>query len=515
MPAMRQRLLQYDISRGRIPRTGTILAHADLLKPAGLTGILLYIECVVENSVFPASGCGRTPVTRAWLAELQAGLKDRGLELVPLIQLLGHQEHLLARPEMAMHGESEANAYNFRIDSPATRETIKRWLAELLPLFDSPIVHAGCDEASTSGLGRSAGFIRERGFEAAMADYFNDFASFFRQHGKTMIIYADALIHYPALRDRLAPDIVICNWGYGTWTETYERENHNFSRHAFVTAGRRNWACGNAMAEYILPPFERLETNTSIWLDLGGGSDAEGFIISDWGSFENINPFVSTVIGALYSLRRLSDPSYMRDVWLADVSRLVLGRLDAGFVEALRLIVMAQTNPAYFGDRLRDWGPILPALFLGQPDSRSVYRLCALFENSGLDAFERDARLALALMSGVSSAGSACPEFLADLQALARRFLVIALRTRLCHANTWFTGAFWLTKEDFEKPQRLVEEYRALATADLAWTLATWDRDNLESCREACRQTLQAAIDTASDTVKIIDNSLYRFPPAV
>jgi len=510
---LNDRILQYDLSRGRIPRAETILAHADLLRPFGLTGVMLYIECVVENSVFPACGCGATPVTAAWLAAVREGLKRRGLDLYPCIEVLGHQENLLALPAFAVHGETGSGACNFRIDAPETRDAVKRWLGELLAHFETPLVHAACDEAFKLGLGRSAPFIRERGFEAALADYLNDLAAFLRARGRTMMVTADPLIHYPALRGLLAPDVVVCNWGYGTWTEVYERENHNFARHAFVTAGRRNWAWGNCMAEYILTPFDRLEANTGIWLGLCAQSGAEGFIIGDWGSYSNVNPFAATVIGALYVLRRLADPAYTREAWLDDVSRLVLGRRDDGFREALRLMTSVQNNARYFGNRLADWSPVLPALFLGDPDSRPVVRLSALFERGGIDAFIADARLAVARLDAVRAGDAPQPALLDALRHLARRMLLTALRTRICHDHAWATGAIWLAKEDFDEPLRRRDEYRALAAADLGYTMAEWDRDCLESERERCRRALSDACDSAAAAVRITDNSLYRFPP--
>ena len=45
-----KKVIQYDISRGRIPRPETVFRHVQILKKYGLTGVLLYIECFVDNN---------------------------------------------------------------------------------------------------------------------------------------------------------------------------------------------------------------------------------------------------------------------------------------------------------------------------------------------------------------------------------------------------------------------------------------------------------------------------------
>ena len=513
MTTPQQKLLQYDISRGRIPKVRTILDHADALQPHGLTGIVLYIECVVATRTFPAVGCGTTPVTADWLVALRDGLRARGLDLVPLVQILGHQEQLLAREEVCMHGETHHEPESFRIDSTDTRRAIQRWLDEIIGHFDYPTVHVGCDEASKVGIGRSAWFLEKHGFEGAMADFLNDFAGHLRQRGRTMAMFADALIHYPRLADMLDHDIVICNWGYGTWDEVYERDNRHFERHLAVTAGRRNWAFGNCMAEYILPPAPRLQANTEIWLDLCARSQAEAFVISDWGSYDNVNPYASTLFGALFILIRLTDPRYNVEHWLNDISHWVLGCIDERLVRSLRLLTSAQTNPDYFGERLTAWSPLLPTLMLGHPDTRSVHRLCAVFDRAGLDAFERDAREVFTQLEELPASQAAQPELLSSIHGLGRRMLLLALRTRLCYEHTWDTGAIWISHDDMRASQERLLEYKTLAEHDLQWTMSEWDRHCLESCRERARNTLLHAASSVADVSRAPDNSLFYFPP--
>ncbi len=508
---MKHKLIQYDLSRGRIPKTETIVKHVDLLKNYGLTGIILYMECVVENKIFPACGCGSTPVTNEYISKLNTYMAEQKMELVPLLQVLGHQENLFKQPGMSKYSEFESGGAAFRIDSPEARKTVKQWLAEIVPLFNSDYVHIGGDEAFNIGLGKSRQFVSKNGFEEAIADYLNDICSFLKRLGKKMVMYADLIIHYPQVRELLDKDIIICNWGYGTKTEVYEQENHNFAMHEYVSAKHANWVCGNNMAEYIITPFQRLKENTSVWLELGAKSGAECFIISDWGSYENVNPFSLSLLGDIYILKRLDGATFSFEGLLDELSQLAFGKNNNDFKSALRIMLKAQKNPQYFGNRLKDWSPVFPTLFLADPDSKDLIRTCACFELDGLIKFEQDARKAYGLMSSITD--SIIPEVLDEFKALSRRLLVIALRTRLCFEHTWYSGAVWIEKHDIAPAKDILAEYNRLAQEDLNWDMDKWDMDNQESCREKCREYLSEAIISTVKTIHIPENSMLYYPP--
>jgi len=510
---MNQKLIQYDLSRGRIPKVKTIIKHTELLKNYGLNGVLLYIECVVENTTFPACGCGSTPITKEYISSLNTYLTGQKMELVPLLQVLGHQENLFKQSGMSKYSESKRDGSAFRIDCVETQNAVKQWLAEIVPLFNSDYVHVGGDEAFNIGLGKSREFVCKNGFEQALADYFNDICLFLKSLNKKMVMYADLIIHYPRIRELLDKNIIICNWGYGTWTEVYEQENHNFVMHKYITDKHENWACGNNMAEYIITPFQRLEENTSIWLELGSKSNAECFIISDWGSYENVNPFSLSIFGSIYILEQMSKKTFSFKDLLNELSQLTFGENNNDFKDALRIMLMAQKNPEYFGSRFKDWTPLFPALLYADPDSKDLIRTCACLDLDGLKKFEQDARKACSLMNSIKQSNCIQPEFLDDFKALSSRMLMVALRARLCFEHTWYAGAVWLKKNDVAPAQERLTEYNKLAQDDLNWYMNKWNMNNLESCREKCCQYLSKAIATTAKTIHIPENSMLYYPP--
>ena len=511
---MKNCYIHYDISRGRIPKKETIYQHIDILHSYGLNGILFYMESVINTRAFPACGCGNTPLTVDYIQELSSYLRTKEMDFIPLFQVLGHQKNLLScDPNMANYRERDKDCGTFRIDSPRTRKKIKQWLAELIPLFDSEYIHIGSDEVWDIGLGKSKSFVEKNGYEEAVADYLNDIAQFISTQGKKVILYADFLIHYPKLRNLLREDLIICNWGYGTKTEQYEKENHNFAMHEYITEGRRNWVTGNNMAEYIITPFNRLQENVSVWLELGGKSKADTFLISDWGSYENVNPFILSIIGDVYILKRLQDASFSLEQLAVEISNIIFGAEHNKFKELLIRLLSAQNNKDYFGSRVMNYGPHFPALLYDDPDSQQLIRICSCLEEDGLILFEQEAREIMEGFEKLKEPKDNKNGFLNDLKALSRRLLMIALRARLCFDHTWYTGAVWLTAKDIFPSEDRLKEYKTLAQKDIDWYMHKWEAENLETCQDNCKRYMEEAIFSTDKTIHKPQNSMLYFPP--
>lgn len=513
---MKNRVLQYDVSRGRIPKIETILNHAELLHHYGLTGIMLYIECVVENSTFPAVGCGNTPITKAYLSKLKNGLNSIGMELIPVFQVLGHQENLLAMPQWKNLGEqAQGRNLNFRLDSTETRRLVKQWLADLVPLFSSQYIHVGCDEIFTLGLGKSGNLIQKNGLEFVLAEYLNEISAHLKSMGKQMMMYADMPIHYPALRDLLDVEIILTNWNYGRLDEAYEQDNHHFARHVDVCAKHENWVVGNCMAEYVLTPFKRLEANTCAWLELGRKSNAHGFIISDWGSNENTNPFILTLLGTIYILQKINIADFSLDDFLAEVSSLVLGKRNHDFERALKFLISAQGEIKYFDDlRISEqMGPFFPSIFLKSPESKSIHRIYGAITRDGLVSFEQDAREAMKLIEKIELDPTAKAYMFRDIHALSRRALAVSLRSLLCYDYVWDSGSAWNTKADMEPRLQMLKEYKVLAGDDLRWYKSVWNEDCLESCYDRCMNLLEKSISDMDGVASFQDNAKNHFVP--
>ncbi|MDD5708601.1 MAG: family 20 glycosylhydrolase [Kiritimatiellae bacterium] len=496
------KVAQYDISRGRIPKPETVARRLALLKPFGLTHLQLYIECVVETSVFPAVGCGRTPVTADYLRQLVRLGADYGVRVIPLFQVLAHQDRLLALDEFQELGElppplNRRRPNNFLPGSARTRERVSAWLEELIPLFDGPFVHVGCDEAWSVGAGRSRELAEQRGLAPLLAEYLGEIRKTIVRHGKRMMMYADPAIFWPEILPLLPSDIVLVNWHYGIPGDAYEQDNRHFEAHPRLFAqGHEIWSSGNNMAEYVMTPFHRFEKNVDTWLGLARLHPSPGFVIGDWGSNANINPHLLSILGDQYALMRLANESLTLDTFLEAFSTLVLGAADTAFMDAWRRMVLAQNNPGYIDPRLISFCCCFGSMYLDDPATSPFGRLIGCCRKEGLTQLLGDMRIARARLSDVRVRTSAHPDFLDDSRHLADRLIAMALRALLWHDIVWDTGYPAPLRQRDDRRAAWLTEYLERADADIEWYGEEWRRDNLESDRESCLLAMKRARDS-------------------
>lgn len=504
-----KKMLQFDLARGRVPRLETVARIMDLLIPSGLSGVVFYLETSVVNAEFPAVGTGKTPVTQEYLKKVCALCEERKLEFLPHFEIFSHQENLLKLPEMKPYAETEGSSC-FRMDLPDLREKIKRMIREVSSCFSSPYVHCGGDEGFLLGLYRSRPYCRQKGFENVFAEYVNDIDDFLRSIGKTMLLYADSPIVYPGLIQKLHSDIVMVNWAYCIRDEVYEVENYHYSRHENGVAGHRFWVTGNCMAEYVFTPFYRLEENVAIWRELG--RKAERFVIADWGSHENTNPYTLTVLGALYALKSWENPQYSMTDYIGDVEKMVLKKHSAAFRKAYRILLNA-SGPKYWPRAVLHRGSPLPMFRFDKPESKGICVSCGMLNPDRLKQLECDVRSAVSLMDQIPDELAKEPEMLQDLKALSRRVLGTVLRAELCFRHAHDTGGIWFTEDELEPRRREYRECTELLKNDVSFVIGSWRRDSLESELDRAVRYCEQTIEDTAPALRLPENTLRVFPP--
>ena len=153
-PCFPYRGVLIDISRGKVPRTETVIELMEWMVSVKLNTLMLYTEHVFRFRRHPKIGAGASPLSAASLRMLDREARRRHIELIPTLQSLGHMHHLLQIPEYQHLAESEKR---WSI-SPAVEQTytlLEELYAEYLPNFDSPWFNANCDEPVDLGKGRS------------------------------------------------------------------------------------------------------------------------------------------------------------------------------------------------------------------------------------------------------------------------------------------------------------------------------------------------------------------------
>ncbi len=157
-----------------------------------------------------------TPEAAAALAWYAA---DRGIELIPEIESLGHSHYITKTPEhadlndQAPGGPSWANALIPL--HPKTMRILGDLYAEATTLFPSRYLHAGCDETNWGGSAFSQDLLKTRGSAQVWGEYLNALNAKVQTLGCEMIIWDDMVLqHEPAILDHLDRSIILHDWEY-------------------------------------------------------------------------------------------------------------------------------------------------------------------------------------------------------------------------------------------------------------------------------------------------------------
>ncbi|HIE52619.1 MAG TPA: hypothetical protein EYP85_12760, partial [Armatimonadetes bacterium] len=171
-------------------------------------------------------------MTKGEMRELCAYAREHFIEVIPLVQTLGHCGWLFRGGRNLDLAEDPEEPYAYCVTNPRTYEVIFGILREVLEVFQPRYVHLGHDEVTHRGRFpyRSAGW-RARDLFVEDVRKLHDFLS---RRGVRMMLWGDMLLrpgeandaahggapdHLARARRRLPRDIVICDWHYGVFPD--------------------------------------------------------------------------------------------------------------------------------------------------------------------------------------------------------------------------------------------------------------------------------------------------------
>ena len=157
---------------------------------------------------------------RAWtpaeIRELVRLADGHGVQVIPLLQCLGHADYILRHAEYAHLREGPEIWSQYCPSNPGSLALFTDMLAELLPLFDnSPYVHVGGDETYFLG---SCPACRQNAAETGRIglylDHVNRVCDQVLHCGRTPMLWDDMLAEDPGKLGALHPDAVLVYWDY-------------------------------------------------------------------------------------------------------------------------------------------------------------------------------------------------------------------------------------------------------------------------------------------------------------
>jgi hypothetical protein len=213
-PALNLRGIHEDYGRNQLP---TIEDHKRTIERMALFKLNAYILYIEPDHIVydfdPTIGCDYDRFTGEELRELVDYAHLHHVEVIPLIQSMGHMENLLSHPSYS-HLAEVPHSPDIAPMHPDSIKLMEKILSEVLPVFDSEWVHLGLDETFTIGRGQSKDAVEERGKAGVFAEWYMQLKDIVDRHEKKMMIYSDMVLSHPEITDMLPKDITMMFWDY-------------------------------------------------------------------------------------------------------------------------------------------------------------------------------------------------------------------------------------------------------------------------------------------------------------
>jgi hexosaminidase len=315
-PALRWRGVSDDLSRGQMSTIADFRAIVEHLSYYKLNMYQLYIEDTFRFPSHPDAAAGPTPLTPGELREIVAEGRRHHVEVVPVLQCLGHQARLLSNPAYRRFAEVQdagAQPLAWKTIMPrlteavqtlfgARRDPVQPWsFSPVLPESRSLVKDLIDDVAQNTegaffhvGGGTSRRQVLQAGVGRVLGDYFADLARHLSaRHKRRMMVYADAMLAHPEALRALPGNAVIAYWNYrgGDPGADLRLLRAAGAGDILVCSGLWNW-------DSFQPSLARAFPNIAGMATTARDQRAFGLVVSSWGD------------RGAESLRQLNWPGY-------------------------------------------------------------------------------------------------------------------------------------------------------------------------------------------------------------
>lgn len=242
--------------------------------------IMLEIE-----AMFPYEKHAKLPsklaFTRDEIEEINKVCKENFIEVIPLVQSIGHNYYVLKHSEYANLREVRYTRQQLCLTNPKTKQFYFDLVDEIIDAFPNVrYFHIGADETWNIGkCERCREAVNETNIETVFASYVNDICGYLTNKGVKPIIYSDMLELFPVALDLINREITVMYWNYEipNWPRPYMLRNFTDHFHVICASAARYGTINNTMYKY---PDAMTTTNMLAAESIRNNTD--GFIITDW-----------------------------------------------------------------------------------------------------------------------------------------------------------------------------------------------------------------------------------------
>jgi Glycosyl hydrolase family 20, catalytic domain len=287
------RAFQWDLAR-QVERLDWLLAQLPRYADWGYNELYLHLEDAVEYPSLPAVARGDAYTYRQ-LGQLVTAATRVGINVVPIVNLLGHTQYLIKVPELRDLNELRAPDGSPRERGqicplhPRTLEVAQKLLHDMAPFCTAGKVHVGLDESFHLGQHPlSQREIARIGLAAHFAGHVGRLHTLTNSLGLRLGMWADMLYFLPDAIPLLPREIAAYEWYYYAFSRRPRVELFNFAESdvgdRLRARGIEYWGCpmNGAFRFEPVPHFtDRLE-NISSWWRHCERMKATGFLVTSW-----------------------------------------------------------------------------------------------------------------------------------------------------------------------------------------------------------------------------------------
>jgi hexosaminidase len=276
---------------------GTPPTFKRLLRLIDLADASLYNALLVEwEDMFPWT------VRRGWRSETAYSERQverfhdkaaaHGIEIIPLVQCLGHIETALSLDEDRRLREMPFRSDGLNPLAPGARELIEAMIDDVLRLTpDVRYFHLGGDEARTLGRApETKRYAKEHGKGALYRQHVEPILEKLAGLGIRPILWSDMMAEWPAGDVRkIAKKADLCPWGYHDHPDTFQFHSGKKYVDRFASLGVTLWGAaaykGATADNNDLCDFDQQTRNAEGWAEVALRHGMKGLIATAWSRF--------------------------------------------------------------------------------------------------------------------------------------------------------------------------------------------------------------------------------------
>jgi len=247
-----------------------------------------------------------TAYSDAEVIESCRGAAERGIEVVPLVQSLGHMETFLSPRRYHHLREVDHLADTLHPLAEGAVDLIRRMIDDVLRLMpNAKYFHLGGDEAPKLGVHpASQKFVEQHGKAALYLKHVEPLLDHLANRGIRPILWHDMMHDWPPEDlHRIARKADLMVWGYGEGPDQSQSHYRTSVIEKFRHAGVQLWAAtaykGADGCTMDLPQLESRAQNATAWVELSERIPLQGIVATGWSRYSAHRPQNEPIDGAL------------------------------------------------------------------------------------------------------------------------------------------------------------------------------------------------------------------------